>query len=91
MATKTHRLTDPVPSRLVHGSDRGAAIDVSRDEFTKVRTALKNVNNVTRDEFVQATTELRDAVRQLEIQFQRIAQIQADIDVMKPMLAKLSQ
>ena len=80
MATKR-----PSPSR--HGDD--GAHDVRRDEFAKVTQTLKSVN-VTRDEFVRATAEIRENVRQLEIQFQRIAQIQADVDTIKATLKKLT-
>lgn len=68
---------------------RGRARHIRREEFKKVTETLKTVN-VTRDEFIQATAEIRDNVRQLEIQFRRIAQIQADIDSIKAGLKKLT-
>lgn len=67
----------------------GRASDVRREEFTKVTDALKTVN-VTRDEFIEATAEIRENVRELEIQFRRIAQMQADIDSIKASLKKLT-
>jgi len=67
----------------------GRARDVRREEFRKVTDALKTVN-VTRDEFIQATAEIRENVRELEIQFRRIAQMQADIDSIKASLKKLT-
>jgi hypothetical protein len=67
----------------------GKARDVDRDELRKVTETLKTVN-VTRDEFLQATAEIRENVRQLEIQFQRIAQMQADIDSIKATVKKLT-
>jgi len=67
----------------------GKARDVSRDELRRVTETLKTVN-VTRDEFLQATAEIRENVRQLEIQFQRIAQMQADIDSIKATIKKLT-
>ena len=53
------------------------------DKYSRAHDAQKNV---TRHEFVQATTEIRENVRQLEIDFRRIAQMQADIDAMKATL-----
>jgi hypothetical protein len=44
--------------------------------------------NVTREEFTSAVTAIHDAVRNLEILFQRIAQIQVDIDDIRRTLAK---
>ncbi len=67
----------------------GKARDVRRDELRRVTETLKTVN-VTRDEFLQATAEIRENVRQLEIQFQRIAQMQADIDSIKATIKKLT-
>ena len=66
-----------MPTKQRTGSRRGraGAHDVRRDEFTKVTNTLKTVN-VTREEFIQAMNEIRENVRQLEIQFRRIAQIQ---------------
>ena len=69
--------------------DGGSRRDVRRDEFTKVTNTLKTVN-VTREEFIQAMNEIRENVRQLEIQFRRIAQIQADVDAIKTTLKKLT-
>jgi hypothetical protein len=83
MPTKTRR------SVSIHRNHHNA-IDVRRDEFTKVTTALRNVNNVTREEFVLTTNELRDVVHELAIQFKRFAQMQADIDMLKAALARLS-
>ena len=68
----------------------GNAVDVRRGEFAKVANTLQSVNNVTRDEFTAATNEILDNVRQLEVQFQRIAQMRADIDAIKRTLAKLT-
>ena len=88
MGTKTR--TRPVSSHSVPRPDGGAAVDVRRDEFTGVSAALKDVNNVTREEFVTATSEIRQNMRQLQVQFTRIAQMQADIDFIKATLAKMT-
>jgi len=80
-----------MPTKKQTGSRRGGGSkrDVRRDEFTKVTNTLKTVN-VTREEFIQAMNEIRENVRQLEIQFRRIAQIQADVDAIKTALKKLT-
>jgi hypothetical protein len=59
----------------------GKARDVRRDELRRVTETLKTVN---------VTAEIRENVRQLEIQFQRIAQMQADIDSIKATIKKLT-
>jgi heme oxygenase len=60
---------------------KGGASKISRDEFTKaIRTLIR------REEFMKATSEIQLIARQLDIQFQRIAQIQADLDALKGML-----
>ena len=66
------------------------AINVRRNEFEKVTDALKTVN-VTRDEFIRVTDQICEHMATLEIQFQRIAQMQADIDFIKSRLAKLTK
>lgn len=68
--------------RASRRSNGGLATDVRRVAVTKGDDSL---NHVVRDEFVQATTEIR---QQLEIQFRRIAQMQADIDLIKRKLVK---
>lgn len=47
--------------------------------------------NVTRDEFATAMAAIEDNFRTLEIQFQRIAQIQVEVDNIKRELAKRSR
>ena len=79
----------PTKKRTGSRGSGGSKRDVHRDEFTKVTNTLKTVN-VTREEFVQAMNEIRENVRQLEIQFRRIAQIQADVDAIKTTLKKLT-
>src|SRR5262249_56975520 len=68
----------------------GAALDVRRDEFASVSSALKHVNNVTRDEFIAATNDIRESMRNFQIQFTRIAQLQAELDEVKHALADLT-
>ena len=60
-----------------------------RDEFLAVIETLKQVN-VTRDEFIAATKAINESLHTLQIQFQRIAQIQAELDNIKSVLAKLT-
>jgi hypothetical protein len=79
----------PTKKRTAVRRGRSSARDVRRDEFTKVTDTLRTMN-VTREEFIQALSEIRDNVRQLEIQFRRIAQIQADVDTIKTTLKKLT-
>jgi hypothetical protein len=67
------------------------ATDVRRGEFEKLAHPLKSVNNVTRAEFAAATNEIRDNVRLLEIQFRRMAQMQADIDHLKASVTRLTR
>ena len=50
---------------------------------------LKEVN-VTREEFTSATTAITESLRKLEVQFQRIAQIQAEVDEIRRAIAKLT-
>jgi len=83
MKTKTRR-------RPVARSVGGAATDVRRDEFTKVSNAVRDVNNVTREEFTSATNDIRQNIRELATQLTRIGQIQAELDEVKRMLAKLT-
>jgi hypothetical protein len=80
-----------VPTKKRIESRRGGSSkrDVRWDEFTKVTNTLKTVN-VTREEFIQAMNEIRENVRQLEIQFRRIAQIQADVDALQATVKKLT-
>jgi hypothetical protein len=61
---------------------------VRRDEFASLVRTLKNVN-VTRAEFTAVTKAITDSLHKLEIQFQRIAQIQAELDAVKRALARL--
>jgi hypothetical protein len=64
-------------------------MDVRRTEFAAVIEMLKDVN-VTREEFIAATNAINESLKKLEIQFQRIAQIQAELDAVKRELAKLT-
>ena len=50
---------------------------------------LKDVN-VTREEFTRATNAITENLRKLEVQFQRIAQIQAEVDAIRREIAKLT-
>ena len=68
----------------IHATER-------RGEFTKVSHAVKSVNNITRAEFAAATNEIRDNVRLIEIQFRRMAQMQADIDHLKASVTRLTR
>ena len=79
----------PAHRRSASPRGDGSARDVRRDEFTKVTDALKAVN-VTREEFEQATNHIHNTEHQLEVQFQRISQIQADLDAIKLTLKKLT-
>jgi len=59
--------------------------DVTRGEYSRIIDIL-NERAVILNEFRDAINELRHAS---EIQFKRIAQIQADLDVMKPVRDKM--
>jgi hypothetical protein len=63
-------------------------VDVRRAEFAAVIETLKHVN-VTRAEFIAATKAINESVHKLEIQFRRIADIQAELDAVKREVAKL--
>ena len=62
----------------------------ARLKYAKEGEEGKRVN-VTREEFTSAMTAIQENVRGLEIQFRRIAQMQADIDEIKRTLAKQSR
>jgi hypothetical protein len=68
---------------------RGDRTDVRRNEFAAVIDILKEVN-VTREEFTTATNAITENLRKLEVQFQRIAQIQAEVDAIRRAIAKLT-
>ena len=76
--------------RAVRRRLRGDRTDVRRNEFAAVIAILKEVN-VTREEFTSATTAITENLRKLEVQFQRIAQIQAEVDAIRREIAKLTR
>ena len=76
-------------ARPGHRRARAARTDVRRTEFAAVVDILKDVN-VTREEFTRATNAITENLRKLEVQFQRIAQIQAEVDAIRREIAKLT-
>ena len=73
------------PSRRSSTERRSVATRVARLE-TQLATLTRTRVNVRRDEFVALSNALRSVeqnTRDLEVQFKRIAQIQADLDRIK--------
>jgi hypothetical protein len=75
-------------ARPGHRRARAARSAVRRTEFTAVIDILDV--NVTREEFTRATNAITENLRKLEVQFQRIAQIQAEVDAIRREIAKLT-
>jgi hypothetical protein len=64
--------------RTVPRIPKGRQIDVTRDEFNRVIDLLNERGQL-----------LNDLVHNQDVQFRRIAQIQAELDLIKRMLEKL--
>src|SRR5689334_8144152 len=76
----------PARIRKVRPVPKSRRIDVTRAEFARVIDLLNERGAIINEirEHVERNT------RDLEVQFTRLAQIQADLDLLKRMLAKLS-
>ena len=76
----------PARIRKVRPVPKSRRIDVTRAEFDRVIDLLNERGAIINEirEHVERNT------RDLEVQFTRLAQIQADLDLLKRMLAKLS-
>ena len=85
--TSVHGLLEMTSPHTRSRDGSHTTADVRRKSTAKSVDPGKRVN-VTRDEFASAMAAIEDTIRNLQIQFQRIAQIQAEVDNIKRTLAR---